>query len=183
MRRLLAVAVCSLPAWPLAAAGQERAWKEYVYADDHFAISAPAEPKRETQRIRVVGGSSTAHIYSVTADDKGAFMVFVYLRNRADRRTERQVREDAGTGAVQSVKGKLTAKSEVLLGRYRGSLIELESQIPEIARKSHRVRNQYYVVGRRLYQIMAIAPAGEPFPAESDRWFKSFRLIRGSRRH
>jgi hypothetical protein len=177
------VVMCVLLGLPLAAAAQERTWKEYVYADDHFAISAPTEPKRETQRIRVVGGSSTAHIYSVTPDEQGALMVFVYLRNRSDRRSDREVRDDAGAGAVQSVKGKLTAKSEVVLGRYRGSLIELEAQNPEIARKGHRIRNQYYVVGRRLYQIMAIAPAGDTFPAGSERWFKSFRLIRGSRRH
>lgn len=179
--RLLVVAFILLASLP--AAAQERAWKEYVYPEDRFAIFAPAEPKREAQRIRVPGGTSTAHIYSVEAGEDRALMVFVYLRHRADRRTDREVREEAGAGALQSVKGKLTAQSELVLGRYRGSLIELEAQNPEIARKNHRIRNQYFVVGRRLYQLMAIAPAGEALPADTERWFKSFRLIKGTRRH
>jgi hypothetical protein len=181
MRRVV-VTICLLLGWPLAVAAQERAWKEYIYPDDQFAISAPEEPRRETQRIRVVGGTSTAHIYSIAADEHGAFMIFVYLRHRSDRRPERDVREQAGSGALRSVKGKLLAEAELALGRYRGAEIDLEEPA-EAERKGHRIRNRYYIVGRRVYQLMVIAPAGERFPAETERWFKSFRLVRGARRH
>jgi hypothetical protein len=167
--------------WPLHAEAQERTWKEYVYPDDHFAISAPEEPKRDSQRIRVVGGTSTAHIYSIAADEHGAFMVFVYLRHRSDRRPERDVRQEAGSGALRSVKGKLLAEAELALGRYRGAELDVEEP-GEAAGKGHRIRNRYYIVGRRVYQLMVIAPAGERFPAETERWFKSFRLVRGARR-
>jgi hypothetical protein len=177
------LATCMLLACPIAAAAQANAWKEYVYPADDFAISAPAEPKLEKQAIRVVGGTSSAHIYSVAAGEREAFMVFVYLRHRLDRRSEKEVQEQARAGALRSVNGKLTTQSDSNLGVYRGSQIELESQHPEIARKNHRIRNRFYVVGRRLYQLMAIAPAGDALPAETDRWFKSFRLVRATRRH
>ena len=91
MRKLI-VATGILVGWAVAAAAQDAAWKEYVYSEDDFAVSAPAEPKLEKQTIRVVGGTSSAHIYSVSAGERGAFMVFVYLRHRADRRSERRCR-------------------------------------------------------------------------------------------
>ena len=28
----------------------------------------------------------------------------------------------------------------------------------------------------KMYHLLAIAPIGEPFPTDADRWFKSFRL-------
>jgi hypothetical protein len=182
MRKLI-VATGMLVGWAVAAAAQDAAWKEYVYPEDDFAVSAPAEPKLEKQTIRVVGGTSSAHIYSVSAGERGAFMMFVYLRHRTDRRSEKEVQEQARAGALRSVNGKMTAQSELALGIYRGSQLELESQHPEIARKNHRIRNRFYVVGRRLYQLMALSPAGEALPADTDRWFKSFRLVRGSSRH
>jgi hypothetical protein len=182
MRRFI-FAICSCIAWTATAAAQDNAWKEYAYPEDDFAISAPAEPKLDKETIRVVGGTSAAHIYSVAAGDSGAFMVFVYLRHRLDRRGEKEVQDQAREGALRSVNGKLTAQSEAAIGIYRGSQIELDSQHPEIARKNHHIRNRFYVVGRRLYQLMAIAPSGQALPADTDRWFKSFRLVRGKSRH
>jgi hypothetical protein len=182
MRRLI-LAIGAVSGSAAIAAAQDKAWKEYVYPEDNFAISAPAQPRVEKQTIRVVGGTSLAHIYSVSAGEHGAFMVFVYRRHRSDRRSEKEVEEQARAGALRSVSGKLTAQSEAALGIYRGSQIDLESQHPEVSRKNHRIRNRFYVVGRRLYQLMAISPAGEALPAETDRWFKSFRLVRGTSRH
>ena len=42
-----------------AAAAQTDAWKEYVYPDDGFAISAPSEPEVTSQPIYVAGAPPT----------------------------------------------------------------------------------------------------------------------------
>jgi len=41
-------------------------WKEYVYAEDGFAVSAPAQPTFESTPAETGLGSVDAHNYAVT---------------------------------------------------------------------------------------------------------------------
>jgi hypothetical protein len=177
MNRLV-VAFCGLIALGATAALAETPWQEYVYADDGFAISAPAEPSQEQFPIYVVGGTANAHVYSIAASGDSEFMVYIFKRHPDDKRSEVQFHEHAQQGAVGAVKGKLHAKSELALGNYRGAEMEFESQHGEADRKNHHVRSRYYLVGRLVYHLMAVAPVGQPLPADTNRWFASFRLIK-----
>ena len=38
-------------------------WKEYVYAEDGFAISSPVEPRIEKRTMKLIGGEVEAHFY------------------------------------------------------------------------------------------------------------------------
>jgi hypothetical protein len=38
-------------------------WKEYVYAEDGFAISSPVEPRMEKRTMKPIGGEVEAHFY------------------------------------------------------------------------------------------------------------------------
>jgi hypothetical protein len=158
------------------AVAQTGNWKEYVYTGDGFAITSPAEPARSSQPIYVVGGTADAHIYTSAANSNTALMLFVYERHSKDKRSLQQIHAQAQEGALGSVNGKLRARSDLALGKYQGAELEFEAQHPELDTKTHQVRSRYYVVGRKMYHLLAIAPIGEPFPTDADRWFKSFRL-------
>lgn len=159
-----------------AAVAQTDTWKEYVYTGDGFAIAAPAEPARNSQPIYVMGGTADAHIYTSAANSNTALMLFVYERHSKDKRSLQQIHAQAQEGALGSVNGKMRTRSELALGKYQGAEFEFEAQHPELDTKTHQVRSRYYVVGRKMYHLLAIAPIGEPFPTDADRWFKSFRL-------
>jgi hypothetical protein len=163
------------PAAPAPAAAAP-AWKEFVFRDNGFAISGMAEPKLERRPIYVVGGTSEAFIYTAPVDDEAVFMVFVFERAAKDRRSDAKVRTDAAKDAVEAVNGKLKSRSTVALGRFRGVELDYDAEHPEFDMKKQRVRDRLYVVGRKLYHLMAIAPVGTKFPEETDKWFKSFRL-------
>jgi hypothetical protein len=155
---------------------QTDSWKEYVYTGDGFAIAAPSEPARNAQPIYVTGGTADAHVYTSAAGSNAALMLFVFERHNTDRRSIQQIHAQAQDGALGPVKGKLRARTELALGKYRGAELEFEAQHPDLDTKTHQVRSRYYVVGRKIYHLMAIAPVEEPFPTDADRWFKSFRL-------
>ena len=159
-----------------AAVAQTDTWKEYVYTGDGFAIAAPAEPARNSQPIYVMGGTADAHIYTSAANSNTALMLFVYERHSKDKRSLQQIHAQAQEGALGSVNGKMRTRSELALGKYQGAEFEFEAQHPELDTKTHQVRSRYYVVGRKMYHLLAIAPIGEPFPNDADRWLKSFRL-------
>jgi len=158
------------------AVAQTDNWKEYVYTGDGFAITSPAEPARSSQPIYVVGGTADAHMYTSAANSNTALMLFVYERHSNDKRSVQQIHAQAQEGALGSVNGKMRARSDLALGKYQGAELEFEAQHPEMDAKTHQVRSRYYVVGRKMYHLLAIAPIGEPFPTDADRWFKSFRL-------
>jgi hypothetical protein len=159
-----------------AAAAQTDNWKEYVYRDDGFAMSAPSEPEVTSQPIYVAGGTADAHVYTIAAWPDIALMLFVFQRDRADRRTTAQFHEQARDGSLGAVNGKLRKRSDVTLGKFVGVELEFEAQHPDLDTHTHQVRSRYFVVGRKIFHLIAIAQLDGPFPEDADRWFKSFRL-------
>ena len=176
MTRIAAGLGCTLALAVATAAAQTDNWKEYVYANDRFAMSAPAEPTVTTQPIYVVGGTSDAHIYTIAAGPDTAYMLFIFERSRRDRRSTAQLRDQARQWALDSVNGNLRGETEITLGKFRGAELEFDAQHPDLDDKTHQVRTRYYVVGRRIYNLIAIAPIDEPFPADAERWLNGFRL-------
>ena len=177
MKRIVTALGCAMALSLATAAAQTDSWKEYVYDDDGFAMSAPAEPTVTTQPIYVVGGTADAHIYTIADGPDTAFMLFIFERHRSDRRSASQLRQQARQWALDSVNGKLRKQSDVELGKFRGTELEFEAQHPDLDAKTHQVRSRYYTVGRKIYHLIAIAPLDQPFPADADQWFKGFRLI------
>jgi len=159
-----------------AAAAQTDTWKEYAYPDDGFAISAPSEPEVTSQPIYVAGGTADAHVYTIAAWPDKALMLFIFQRDRADRRTTAQFHQQAREGSLGAVNGKLRKRSDVTLGKFAGVELEFEAQHPNLDTHTHQVRSRYFVVGRKIYHLIAIAPLDGSFPDDADRWFKSFRL-------
>lgn len=176
MKRIVAGLGCIMALAFTPAAAQTDSWKEYVYTDDGFAMSSPAEPTVTSQPIYVVGGTSDAHIYTIAAGPDTAFMLFIFERSRRDRRSTAELREQARQWAVDSVNGNLRGETEITLGKFRGAELEFDAQHLDQDDKAHQVRTRYYVVGRRIYNLIAIAPIDEPFPVDAERWLNGFRL-------
>ena len=159
------------------AAAEDVTWKEFVYPDDNFAISAPGEPTLEMKTLNTAGGSAEAHVYAMPTGGNGAFMVVVHTRRDSDQRSTQEILDEARVGVLREANAMVLVQSNVSLGPYRGAQLELRSTGTDGNTK--RVSDRFYIVGRKLYQLVALAPAGEPLPAASERWFDSFRLLGG----
>jgi len=178
MRKLflpLSSMIAVLAGGAVAAAAEDGNWKEYVYPGDDFAISAPAEPSLEKRTIHAAGGDSEAHVYAMPAGKNGAFMIVVNSRSDSDRRTDQEVLDEARVGVLREANAMVLVQSNVSLGRYRGAQLELESTEP--GGKNKRVSDRFFVVGRKLYQLMALATPGYALPPDTERWLDSFRLV------
>jgi hypothetical protein len=147
---------------------KDSVWKEYVYAEDGFAISAPAKPKLEKKMLGRVGGEVEAHFYYFPVKDS-YLLITCFPLHPSDQRAPQQVLNDEKESAVPKL-GSLVSENSISLGGYPG--IEIEAQTVPM---HSRVR--YYAVGRRMYMLMAVAPREKPFPAELQRWSESFRLV------
>lgn len=143
-------------------------WKEYVYAEDGFAISSPLEPQMEKRTMKLIGGEVEAHFYYFPAP--GLDMVVIYaplLPN--DKRAPEEALKGAKNGLDRSGATVLSEKA-ISLGKYPGTELEVEDS-------QYRQRGRFYAVERKIYTLVVSWPKGKPFPAEAQRWYDSFRVV------
>ncbi len=145
-------------------------WKQYVYEEDGFAISAPAEPGFRRSTAIVGPGEVEQHFYSVSLGDDSGWMAIAYTLDPEDERRPEQILAEKRDSALESVHGKLISEMPILLDGYIGLQVELESD-------KYRARNRYFAVGRRMYELLSIAPMEKPIHKETDRFYRSFRLV------
>jgi hypothetical protein len=148
------------------ALSQGQTWKEYVYATDGFAISSPVAPVMQKRTRPAASGDIEAHFY-LTQVESGLFIVIYAPLAPGDQRTQEQVLQDTRKGVGNA---KLLSEKSISLGNYRG--IELETDDGQ-----HHQQGRYYVIDHRLYSLAVSVPSGKEFPAETERWTKSFRIV------
>ena len=147
---------------------QTSEWKEYVYAEDGFAISSPVEPHIEKRTLKPVAGEVEAHFYFTPLP--GSQMVVMYAPlHPSDKRTTEQALNDAKAGIALSG-ARLISEKTISIGKYPG--IELEAEDAQYLQ-----RGRFYAVERRMYTLAVSWPKDKPIPAEAQRWYDSFRIV------
>jgi hypothetical protein len=145
-------------------------WKEYVYADDLFAISTPFPPTAEERTVKTKFGLVVARYYSVSLGGDSGLMLTASEQHPDDHRTPPQMFSEAKQRSLAGIGAKPVSEVPVSLEGNAGVQVEFESL-------KYRGRIRYFVVGRRFYQLMSVAPTGKEVAPETDRFFDSFRLI------
>ena len=81
----------------------------------------------------------------------------------------------AGLGQTKLFNGKLLLETKIKLGPYSGRevIVESEERGQKIISKA-----RYYLVERRLYQIMVIAPIGKGGISDITAFLDSFQLLK-----
>lgn len=183
LRRTTILALCIF--FTVLGLSQSAEWKEYVYAKEGFAISAPLEPwihPRYLDGGKGEGLIGHSYLFPLTSQEQEGsayeFLLAVNLRRDTDQRTPEQVLNDAKTqyASYFGTSFKLASPATVIyekpisLGKYPG--IEFEMQHENI-----RCFGRFYVVDRRAYSLTVRTQTQLPFREEMQRWYRSFRLI------
>jgi hypothetical protein len=103
---------------------QTSEWKEYVYADDGFAIVWPSQPVIQKRIMKSKAGDVEAHLYHVPLENYQLLFMCAPLHPN-DQRTPKQALEDAKKGP-NLTGAKLISEKSISLGRYPGIEIETE---------------------------------------------------------
>jgi hypothetical protein len=150
-------------------------WKEYVYAEDGFAISAPKKPDFNSSGPKdfpeagkeIAKTFTTVHTYMVSLNTDSGLVVMYYLLSPKNKRTPEQVLAEQ-----KKVFDDISIVSEksITLGKYPGIEIEIER------RDSHEKR-RIYAVGRQVYVLAGLTRADKALPEDLQRWYDSFRLV------
>ena len=147
-------------------------WKEYVYAEDGFAISAPMQPTLQTESKDTPIGSVDAHNYTVDLGNETAVGVNATDFKMGQGIDAKLVLAATKAGLAESLQAKIVSEKEISLGSEPGLELELVTD-------STHLRFRYFFIDGKLFALMSTAPLAKPFAPETTRMFDSFRLVAG----
>lgn len=137
---------------------QQAAWKEYVYSEDGFALSAPS-----ALSLRDDPQASGVRLYSVQLDQTARFLIRTSnMQMNCREKFERMKKEDNPS--------RLSSKEISLQGNPG---LEAESKDP----RGNMLVERFYCLKDRVFVLTAKYPFGKTRPAVIDRAFSSFRLL------
>jgi hypothetical protein len=167
LKALMVLAVLAV----LAPAADEKL-KEYKSADGNYKVMLFPDPK--TQDKKAPGGL-TMHMVGNDLGTRALMVIHADMPIPADEKAEQtQKRLDgAKDGAVNSVKGKLIKEAKITLGKHLGREFSAELPMGKVIMKA-----RIYIVGKRLYQVLAIGPKDFVDSANVKKMFDSFELTK-----
>ena len=173
MKKFVRMAVLSaLFACVALVAQAQSGWKEYVYAEDGFAISAPMQPTFQTESKDTPIGSVDAHNYTIDLGNGIAIGINATDFKIGQAVDAKLILAATKAGLAESLQGKIVSEKEISLGSEPG--LELE-----VVTDTNHMRFRYFFINGKLFALMSTAPLAKPFAPETTRMFDSFRLVAG----
>jgi hypothetical protein len=145
-------------------------WKEYSYADDGFALTAPSTPTLEKKQQATASGNVEMRQYSVDLANDAGVLMSVSNFPSAENSDPKTVLESAVNGSVQATKSKKTSAKDIQLQQVPGIEFDAEGD-------TFHMRGRYYWSKGRLFSMLAVAPIGTAIPEDAVRVFDSLKFV------
>jgi hypothetical protein len=163
---IAAAVVCGL----VLAGGCKRELKDFTSAEGKFKVKMPGTPKESSQAV----AGTNLKMYSVEERNGGYMVAFSDVPMGANE-PEAQIQsrlDGARDGMIRNVNGKLQSESKVTLqGKYPGR--DVRADIPD---KKGVLRCKFYLVDRRLYQVMVVGTPSFCDSSEANQFLDSLAV-------
>jgi hypothetical protein len=141
-----------------------RNWKRYHYDSDGFSVEFPAEPTATPNDNK----SGTRYFVGIENDNLAYFAEVAQLS--ADlTKAPQQIFEDYAKGSAKGTKSEIKSQKAISLRGYPGSEFVLESD-------TLFLHFRLFLVGKKLYQVLAVASKDRVASSEWSRFLDSFEL-------
>jgi hypothetical protein len=143
----------------------QTSWRTHTDRDHGYRVEFPGVPS-QTQETTPQG--NVMDVASLEAGSTGAFLVIATVS--AEPLDGVSALENATTGAVDSIAGRLVSKVDLTVDGARARDLVIEAGEGDIT-----LRTRMVIQGSTFFQIMAVGPREGP-PEGSERFINSFRL-------
>ncbi|MEO6808254.1 MAG: hypothetical protein ABI353_03990 [Isosphaeraceae bacterium] len=170
--------VAEAPAGPGKAPGGSGASPElFVSEEGNFRVAFPDQPRSMSQTINSPVGPQKLQMYMVETSEKVTYILSYSDYPESTIRTSNP--DDLLDGGVRGMGRQWDVKEQepAKLGEHPGRSIRFEAQSAEVPGKGLG-RARVYLVGGRLYQLVAVGPESKVKPESFDQFLESFQLIR-----
>ena len=146
----------------------------FTSKEGKFTITFPKKPTKQTQKVKTSLGELEVHLYIVDQKDRGFITGTTdYPKGSIKDENREKMMDGARDGNVKSMKGKLLSEKKVTLGKKKHQGRELLIEMPAI---KGVYRSRLFLVGDRLYQIVALWPEEFVKSKETTAYMDSFKL-------
>jgi serine/threonine protein kinase len=148
-------------------------WTEYRFPVGKARVWLPGVPKESTQTVATKSGDVANHLANLTDAETGLHFSVSCSELRIIPVEPLAVRLNAARdGALRKIEGKAIREKDLHLGDRQGREVYVEA--PQLGKGV--LRMHLYVVGQRLYQLMAFGARDAVDSRAAERFFGSFRL-------
>jgi hypothetical protein len=139
-----------------------------------FSVTLPDKPAEKKTKVKTAVGEVDAYLFSVDQKDRGAYLV-TYNDYPAKSVGDGADKVLAGVieANVKALKGKLASEEKITIGAKKHPGREVRIELPD---KKGLYRAKLYLVGDRLYQVVAFGPDDFAKSKAVDDYLKSFAL-------
>ncbi len=145
-------------------------WKEYSYADEGFAMTAPVQPTLQKRQQPTASGNIEMRQYSVDLTQNSGVLMSVSDFPEGGSLTDKEALEDAVNGSIQATKATKTSEKNIELQKVPG--IEYEADTA-----AFHILGRYYWKNSRLFSLMSVSALGSRVPEDALRVMDSLRLM------
>jgi len=148
-------------------------WTEYRSEADRFAAFFPGTPTESSKTVNTAIGPIEMKIYGV-AKKQTAFSVVLsdYPPEHVKRVGSATILDGARDGAVANTQGKLLSELIIEIAGNPGRDLKISA-----AGGKGTVRAKLFLVGSRLYQVLAVTPTEDSYAPQVGRFLESFKLL------
>jgi hypothetical protein len=152
--------------------GDERAdWKEFTCKEGGFQVLMPGTPKQADADTESDFGPGVLHMNTVNLRTTYYGAHYGDFPEGVKKLPLKQVYDSSRDGAAGNMRGKVASEKEIKLGDHPGREIQIDVKGGEL-----RFRARVFLVGTRLYQVVAFGPKEAITSKEADKFFESFKL-------
>ena len=158
----------------LGAVQEPAGWTTHTSKDGGFSISLPRAPTESKQRVKTATGQLDVVLLVAEGKNGAAYVVSYSDFPPAEVKpgTENKRLDFARDGAVASARGRLLSEKRIEVEGHPAREVVIAGKGETV------VRQRLVAVGARLYQIMAVGPAGATSSKEAGAFLDSFRLVK-----
>lgn len=167
LANLLAVPLVAL------ACARSEGWTTVTADDASFRVEMPGRAEHARRALGTPRGDAPTEMWMRQTSDRTFLAGYTeYPEAVRQRFDEDALLDSARDGAVDRVRGKLLHDAPRELAGVKGRRIEIAAEGGAV-----RVRGDFYVQGRRLYQVLATTAPKEAESPDVERFLASFVLL------
>lgn len=145
--------------------------KEFKSPDNSFMVMLPKDVKEEKQAVNTQLGPIEYVSYSAKAKHQEFTIAYSDYPDSFVTATDPKVLLDGSRdGAVRNIQGTLLSETIIDMNGRPGRELRIEGPQKII------LKSRIYLVGKRLYQIMAVSQPDHSFDKKIDEVFSSFKI-------
>ncbi len=175
-------ALCLFASCAPASAPSGTAWKTFAPDGAGFSVLMPAVPERDRRYAKNEGGTIETNVYTHLLADGGVYTIVDQILPPGTDLSASvdNVLDDAAKRQVYSASGEIVSQQKVFLSGHPGRRVE--ATVPESAIPGGAVlKGRLYLVGHRLYEIIAVVPKADAGSPDTDRFLDSFQIKESER--